>query len=156
MQIAHLFSISLSTVVHVVIELLLKRVVVSMSDSDAAALKLYCNKWNMTLSNALVEMARSHIHGSAAICTFARDLLNNEDIALDKRAHKQCFGFKCRCCAYSTACRCGLYPGEWVIDKRHKHLLIKQDPKEQWFSLYIRSTHNDPLLWQSFPLARSI
>ena len=102
----------------------LKRVVVTLSDSDAQVLKLYAAKWGLTLSQALEEMSRSHIHGSAAVCTFARDLLNNESIAIDKRAGKECYGFKCRCCAHTTACRCGLYHDGWEIDNRYKHLLI--------------------------------
>lgn len=105
----------------------MKRVVLTLFDADARVLKLYAAKWNLTLSQALEEMSRSHIHGSAAVCTFARDLLANENIALDKRASKECFGFKCRCCAYTLQCRTGLYQGEWIIDDRYKHLLIESD-----------------------------
>ena len=105
----------------------LKRVVVTLSDSDAQVLKLYAAKWGLTLSQALEEMSRSHIHGSAFVCTFARDLLSNEDIAIDKRASKGCFGFKCRCCAYTLKCRVGMYKGEWQIADRYKHLLIENE-----------------------------
>ena len=105
----------------------LKRVVVTLSDSDAQVLKLYAAKWGLTLSQTLEEMSRSHIHGSAYVCTFARDLLNNEGVTIDKRAGKNCFGFKCRCCAHTTACRCGLYQGDWEADDRYKHLLIKNE-----------------------------
>lgn len=105
----------------------LKRVVVTLSDEDAQVLKLYAAKWGLTLSQALEEMSRSHIHGSAAVCSFARALLANENIAIDKRAGKECFGFKCRCCAYTTACRCGLYQGDWSIDSRYVHLLIENE-----------------------------
>ena len=102
----------------------IKRVVVTLSEQDAQVLKLYAAKWGLTLSQCLEEMSRSHIHGSASVCSFARDLLNNEDIAIDKRASKECFGFKCRCCAYTLPCRTGLYTENWVIDNRYKHLLI--------------------------------
>jgi hypothetical protein len=105
----------------------MKRVVVTLADADARVLKLYAAKWNLTLSQALEEMSRSHIHGSAAVCTFARDLIANEQIAIDKRAGKECFGFKCRCCAYTLQCRTGLYQGEWSVDIVHKHLLIESD-----------------------------
>jgi hypothetical protein len=105
----------------------LKRVVVTLNDLDAKVLKLYASMWGLTLSQALEEMSRSHIHGSAAVCTFSRDLLNNENIAIDKRAGKACYGFKCRCCAHTTACRCGLYQGEWEIANRYKHLLIENE-----------------------------
>ena len=103
----------------------MKRVVVTLSDADARVLKLYAAKWNLTISQALEEMSRSHIHGSASVCSFARDLLINEKISIDKRATKGCFGFKCRCCAYTLQCRTGLYQGDWEIDIRHKHLLIE-------------------------------
>ena len=105
----------------------MKRVVVSLIDADARVLKLYAAKWNLTLTQALEEMIRSHIHGSAEVCSFARDLLANENISLDKRASKECFGFKCRCCAFTLQCRTGLYQGDWEIDDRYKHLLIKND-----------------------------
>ena len=105
----------------------MKRVVVQLPDSDAQVLKLYAAKWNMTLSQALEEMVRSHIHGSAAVCSFARDLLNNEDVSIDKRASKECFGFKCRCCAHTLQCRVGMYQGDWVISDRYKHLLIENE-----------------------------
>jgi len=105
----------------------MKRVVVTLTDADARVLKLYAAKWNLTLSQALEEMSRSHIHGSAEICSFARDLLANENIALDKRAGKECYGFKCRCCAYTLQCRTGLYQGDWIIDDCHKHLLIENE-----------------------------
>jgi len=100
---------------------------VTLSDQDAQVLKLYAAKWEMTLSQALEEMSRSHIHGSATVCSFARDLLSNEDIAIDKRAGKECFGFKCRCCSYALQCRVGIYKGGWVIAKRYKHLLIENE-----------------------------
>jgi hypothetical protein len=105
----------------------LKRVVVQLSDQDAQVLKLYAAKWGMTLSQALEEMSRSHIHGSASVCSFARDLLANENISLDKRAGKECYGFKCRCCAYTLQCRVGLYTGNWVVADRYKHLLIENE-----------------------------
>jgi hypothetical protein len=105
----------------------LKRVVVQLADSDAQVLKLYAAKWGLTLSQVLEEMVRSHIHGSAAVCTFARDLLSNEDVAIDKRAGKDCFGFKCRCCAFTLQCRVGMYQGEWEIADRYKHLLIENE-----------------------------
>ena len=106
---------------------LLKRVVVTLSDEDAQVLKLYAAKWGLTIAAALEEMSRSHIHASAFVCSFARDLLNNENIAIDKRAGKECYGFKCRCCAYTLQCRTGLYQGEWQIADRYKHLLIENE-----------------------------
>ena len=109
----------------------MKRVVVQLSDADAQILKLYAAKWGLTLSQVLEEMQRSHIHGSAATCTFARDLLSNENVPIDKRAGKDCFGFKCRCCSYTLQCRVGMYQGDWKIDDRYKHLLIEKDT-EDW------------------------
>ena len=105
----------------------LKRVVLQLTDEDAQVLKLYAAKWGLTISAALEEMSRSHIHGSAAVCSFARDLLANENIAIDKRATKECFGFLCRCCAYITQCRCGLYQGDYIIEERYRHLLIENE-----------------------------
>ena len=109
----------------------MKRVVLQLNDEDAQVLKLYAAKWGLTLSAALEEMSRSHIHGSASVCTFARDLLSNENITIDKRAGRACFGFKCRCCAHTLQCRTGLYTGNWVIDNRYKHLLIENEDKNE-------------------------
>jgi hypothetical protein len=108
----------------------LKRVVLQLSDEDAQVLKLYAAKWGMTLSQVLEEMSRSHIHGSASVCSFARDLLYNENISIDKRSGKECFGFKCRCCAYTLQCRTGLYKEHWVVADSYKHLLIENEKKE--------------------------
>ena len=105
----------------------MKRVVLQLTDSDAQVLKLYAAKWGLTLSQALAEMSRSHIHGSADVCTFARDLLINENVPIDKRAGKDCFGFKCRCCAYTLQCRVGMYQGVWEIADCYKHLLIENE-----------------------------
>ena len=91
---------------------------------------MYAAKWGLTQSQALEEMSRSHIHGSAAICTFARDLLSNENVPIDKRAGKDCFGFKCRCCNYSLQCRVGIYKDGWVVADCYKHLLIKSEDEE--------------------------
>ena len=109
----------------------MKRIVVQLSDSDAQVLKMYAAKWGLTLSQVLEEMSRSHIHGSAAVCSFARDLLSNENVPIDKRAGKDCFGFKCRCCVYALQCRVGMYQGEWEIAERYKHLLI-EDQDVTW------------------------
>ena len=110
----------------------MKRVVVTLSDQDAQALKQYAAKWGLTISAALEEMSLSHIHASAFVCTFARDLLNNENITIDKRAGKECYGFKCRCCAYTLQCRTGLYQDEWKIADRYKHLLIESEELDEF------------------------
>jgi hypothetical protein len=108
----------------------MKRVVLQLSDADARVLKLYAAKWGLTMSQVLEEMCRSHIHGSAFVCNYSRDLLAAEKIPIDKRSSKECFGFKCRCCSHTLPCRTGLYEGDWKIADCYKHLLIA-NPEEQ-------------------------
>ena len=106
----------------------MKRIVVTLTDTDARLVKQYATFWDMTQSEFLAEATRSHIHGSALRCVFSRDLLANEKVPVDKRADRPCFGYACRCCAHTAKCRAGLYDGSWEPDVRYKHLLIPNGP----------------------------
>ena len=102
----------------------LKRILVSMNDDCASVLKQYAAMLNMTQSEVLYQAARQFIHTSATRgCFGTQRILDNHLIALDKRAHKPCYGSPCLCCKHAGACRIGSYDGEFEIAQRYRNLL---------------------------------
>ena len=96
----------------------MKRVQVQMSDQCHAVLKDYANAWDMTMSEVLYEAARCLIHKSSEECPFVESMFKFRQIAQDKRLIKRCYGHQCFSSKHSTACRTGLYQGEF--DLSHK------------------------------------
>ena len=95
-----------------------------MNDQCAALLKSYAAQWGMTQSDVLYECMRHHIHGQAKSgCKGTLNLLEIHGIKLDRRAHKECYGYACRICKHDKSCRVGLHDGMWECDERYKHLL---------------------------------
>ena len=102
----------------------MKRVLVTMPDKCAALLKSYAAQWGMTQSDVLYECSRNHIHAQAQSgCKGTLNLLDIHCIKLDRRAHKDCYGYPCRICKHDKKCRVGLHEGSWECDQRYKHLL---------------------------------
>ena len=101
----------------------MQRIDVPVDEKFAVVLKEYCAYWGMTMGELMYEAAKQHIHSSAHFCYLSDDLLRKQGMLLDKRAPKECYGFKCRCCKHQLACRTGLYKGSWEIDDKHKHQL---------------------------------
>ena len=101
----------------------LKKVVVQMSDDCAVVLKQYCALFGITQSQALYEAIRHHIHKQAYDgCQGCMSILDNNRIPLDKRAHKDCYGYRCKCCVHDKGCRVGQYTGDFELDNCYKHL----------------------------------
>ena len=97
---------------------------VAMPDKCAALLKSYAAQWGMTQSDVLYECCRHQIHAQAKSgCASTLSLLDMHDVKLDKRAHKECYGYPCRSCAHDKKCRVGLHDGLWECEDRYKHLL---------------------------------
>ena len=95
-----------------------------MNDQCAALLKSYAAQWGMTQSDVLYECMRHHIHGQAKSgCKGTLNLLDIYGIKLDRRAHKECYGYACRICKHDKSCRVGLHDGMWECHERYKHLL---------------------------------
>lgn len=95
-----------------------------MKDECASVLKQYAAMWNMTQSEVLYQAARQFIHTHAARkCLGTQRILDNHNIALDKRAYKPCYGSPCFSCEHAGACRIGSYNGEFVIAQRYRNLL---------------------------------
>ena len=101
----------------------LKRILVSMKDECASVLKQYAAMFNMTQSEVLYQAARHFIHTSATRgCFGTQRILDNHLIALDKRAHKPCYGSLCLCCKHAGVCRIGSYRGEFERAQRYRNL----------------------------------
>lgn len=88
-----------------------KRVVVQMSDDCHKALKQYAAFYGMTMSEVLYQCTRMQFHTQREKCKYVGGMLDNLDIAPDKRASKPCFSFLCFSCKHLTACKTGLYKG---------------------------------------------
>ena len=97
-----------------------------MNDRCAALLKSYAAQWGTTQSEVLYECMRNHIHGQAQSgCKATLNLLEIHGVKLDRRAHKECYGYACRICEHDKSCRVGLHDGLWECDERYKHLLTQ-------------------------------
>jgi len=102
-----------------------KRVVVQMSEECHKALKQYAAFYDMTMSEVLYQCTRMQFHRQREACVYLKGVLDNLDIAPDKRAHKPCFSFLCFNCKHLTACQTGVYKGvcEFSDDLLEKDLL---------------------------------
>ena len=110
----------------------MKRILVSMSTECAAVLKQYAALWGVTQSEVLYQSARQFIHSQAAHgCQNVQGILESHNIALDKRAHKSCYGSGCFCCEHIGRCRIGSYDGEWEMALRYRNLLPPNMESEQ-------------------------
>ena len=92
-----------------------KRLQVVLTDEEARAIKLYAETWGVTISDVLKSAALQHVNQHALCCKKVKSVLESIDFTYDKRASKSCFGFPCRACRHSTACRTGIYEGAWEI-----------------------------------------
>lgn len=99
-----------------------------MSDECAAMLKGYAALFQMTQGEVLYEAARTHIHKMAqGGCKGTCALLDMNGIALDKRAHKECYGAACKACKHNKACRIGKHQGNFECDARWENLLPDEE-----------------------------
>lgn len=95
-----------------------------MSTECAAVLKQYAAFWGLTQSEVLNQASRQFIHSQAARgCLASQQILDSHNIALDKRAHKPCYGSGCLCCEHIGKCRIGSYKGEFEMAQRYRYLL---------------------------------
>ena len=93
----------------------MKKIQVQMSDQCHAVLKDYANAWDMTMSEVLYEAARCLIHKSSEECPYVQLMFKYRQIAQDKRLSKSCYGHRCFSCKHATACRTGVYQGEFDL-----------------------------------------
>jgi hypothetical protein len=98
-----------------------KRLQVVLTDEEARAVKLYADTWDITISDVLKSAALQHVNQHALCCKKVNAVLESIDFTPDKRASKSCYGFPCRACKHTTACRTGIYEGEWEIEPKYEH-----------------------------------
>lgn len=98
-----------------------KRLQVTLTPEEAQAVKLYADTWGVTISEVLKSAALQHVNQHALCCKKVESVLASMDFTPDKRAAKSCYGFPCRACNHTTACRTGIYEGEWEIAPQYEH-----------------------------------
>lgn len=98
-----------------------KRLQVALTTEEARAIKLYAETWGVTISEVLKSAALQHVNQHALCCKKVKAVLESIDFTHDKRASKNCFGFPCRACKHTMACRTGIYEGEWEIEPKYEH-----------------------------------
>lgn len=104
----------------------MKKVQVQISDDFHAVLKAYASFFGKTMSEVLYMFARQEIHQQSIHCKFTYQLLEGQSIKLDKRAAKDCWGFRCLVCKHATACQCGMTDEMFIPIDRAK-LFIRDD-----------------------------
>ena len=87
------------------------RVVCKMSYTCLKALKMYAKRFHMRSHEVLYHFTRCGFHKQAQVCGVMREIFEECDIPLDKRADRDCYGFSCMACKHQTACRAGVYKG---------------------------------------------
>ena len=87
----------------------MKRLVLTVPDEMALLMKRYAQLKQKTISNICCELLKANIHRQAYVCTAVDEILQDLDIPMDKRAHKNCFGFACWSCKHADKCRVGMH-----------------------------------------------
>ena len=91
-----------------------KRVLVSMTPESHRVLKQYCALHGITMSEFLFSCARNQIHKHALDSKIVFDIIEQNNISLDKRCYKDCIGFRCFDCVELARCRIGAYLGSYI------------------------------------------
>ena len=112
------------------------RVTVTMTRRQLKALKQYSSFFGRTQSEVLSDTLSFYLQSYAKTCLLMQDVFSKLKIATDKRAHKDCFGYRCHQCTNNTACRTGLYDGVVRVSENCRELMtIEGKKKLQAFQL---------------------
>lgn len=93
----------------------MKRLVLTVPDEMASLMKRYANYKNNTISNVCIELIKANIHKQAYVCKIIDGILEDLNIPIDKRAHKNCYGYACASCKHIDKCRVGLFDGSYEV-----------------------------------------
>ena len=93
----------------------MRRVVLNMPNEMAELLTKYSKLKGKTISNVAIELLKANIHKQAYVCTAIKDLLDELEISLDKRAAKRCYGYACWSCKHDAKCRAGLHDNDYEV-----------------------------------------
>jgi len=93
----------------------LKRLVLTVPDEIAVLMKRYADYKNNTISNVCIELIKANIHKQAYVCKVIDGILEDLNIPIDKRAHKNCYGYACASCKHIDKCRVGLFDGSYEV-----------------------------------------
>lgn len=111
----------------------MKKVQIQMSDECHTVLKTYAALFGMTMSDAMYHFTRQEIHHHALHCKCVQQLLDGQNIKSDKRAGKECWGYKCLVCKHSSMCRAGLTDKSFDPKDEIKKSLKESSPLHQLY-----------------------
>ncbi len=94
---------------------LLKRLVLTVPDEMASLMKRYADYKDNTISNVCIELIKTNIHKQAYFFKVIDGILKDLNISIDKRAHKNCYGYACESCKHIDKCRVGLFDGSHEV-----------------------------------------
>ena len=94
-----------------------KRVGVNVPGRFYRALKQYCGRFDVTMSDLFSEAVKIYIEKHFKTCKVVQQIYEIEMIALDARGSKPCYGHLCRVCSHRGECVDGLYSGTFVHDQ---------------------------------------
>ena len=89
------------------LEALSKKIQVQMSDEYHAVLKAYAGFMGKSLGSVLFMFTKQELHHQSRHCKFVDGLLKAQQVQLDKRINKPCWGWKCMACAHLSMCMIG-------------------------------------------------
>lgn len=105
------------------------RVTVTMTRRQLKALKQYSSFFGKTQSEVISDTIGYFLQSYAKTCVFTQDVFKKLKIPVDKRAHKECFGFRCHQCEHSVRCRTGLYDGVVRVGENCRELMTYDGKK---------------------------
>jgi hypothetical protein len=115
------------------LSVLTKKIQVTLSDECHAVLKAYAGFFGKTMSDVMYMFTRQEIQQQARHCKFVQQLLDAQKIIPDKRATKDCWGYRCLVCQNAAKCQAGLTNDTFKPIEEIKDYLKEDSP--HW-SLY--------------------
>ena len=94
-----------------------------MPEDCHAVFKAYCAFVGKTMSEVLLDFAKSQVHKQGTCCTALQTLFDVHEMSFDARSSKPCFGYRCLYCEHETSCRVGIEDKLFIMAKRwHPYL----------------------------------
>lgn len=94
-----------------------KRVTVTMTAREAKTLEQYAALMETTPGDVMLHFAKVGLAQQRTICKKVDQVLAMNEVPLDHRLEKTCFGPACLCCVHRTECLEGQYSGLYVWNR---------------------------------------
>ena len=93
----------------------MKKILVNVQESCHSIVKAYAGRFGKTMSEVILDFARSNIMKHASVCNITNSIVGfNTNVKRDKRSDKACWGYMCMACREKDRCLVGKYQGLWV------------------------------------------